>query len=179
MTGVPLNNPLPANLLVEMVTPAVLISAAALLLLSTTQRLARSVDRARALAAQLADLAERPDPFARERRAEIEAQLELRARRSRLVQRAMTSLYVAVGLFVATTLAIGIDALVPWIPWLPGALGLAGAVALFVGCVQLIRETRLVVVAVEREMAFALRLSELKGARGGGPAPPSEAAPGP
>jgi len=170
---VPLGNPLPANLLVEMVTPAVLISAAALLLLSTTQRLARSVDRARALAAQLADLIERPDPFARERRSEIEAQLELRARRSRLVQSAMTSLYVAVGLFVATTLAIGIDALVPWVPWLPGVLGLAGVVTLFVGCVQLIRETRLVVVAVEREMAFALRLSELRGACATEAAPPS------
>jgi hypothetical protein len=52
-------------------------------------------------------------------------------------------------------------------------LGLAGVVTLFVGCVQLIRETRLVVVAVEREMAFALRLSELRGARATEAAPPS------
>jgi hypothetical protein len=170
----PLGNPLPANLLAVMVTPAVLISAAALLILSTTQRLARIVDRARSLAAQLSDLGTRPDPFESERRAELEAQLALRARRSRLVQSAMTGLYLAVGLFVATTLAIGLGAFVPGIAWLPGVLGLAGTLALFVGCVQLIRETRLVLAAVDREMAFALRLGELRRARAADTARPSD-----
>jgi hypothetical protein len=168
----PLGNPLPANLLTSMVTPAVLISAAGTLVFSTTTRLARIVDRARVLAQQLEELDAKPEaPFAGERRAEIERQLAVRARRSHLVQKAVTGFYVALGLFVATTVSIGASAFVPAIVWLPGALGIAGTLALLVGCVDLLRETRLALDAVDSEMAFTLRLGEMRRRRaepGGG-----------
>lgn len=162
-------NPLPADLLPAMVTPAVLISAAGTLVFSTTTRLARIVDRARILADHLEEIDAAPGtPFAAERRHEIERQLGVRAERSHLVQSAVTGFYVALGLFVATTVAIGLAALVPGVAWLPGLLGIAGTLALFVGCVQLIRETRLALAAVDSEMAFTLRLGELR--RTGDPA---------
>lgn len=164
----PFGNPLPANLLTSMVTPAVLISAAGTLVFSTTTRLARIVDRARVLSQQLEELEAKPDaPFADERRGEIERQLAVRARRSHLVQKAVTGFYVALGLFVATTVSIGASAFVPALAWLPGALGIAGTLALFAGCVELLRETRLALDAVDSEMSFALRLGERRRAAAG------------
>ncbi len=166
----PGGNPLPADLLPAMVTPAVLISAAGTLVFSTTTRLARIVDRARVLADHLEAIDAAPEaPFAAERRHEIERQLGVRAQRSHLVQSAVTGFYVALGLFVATTVMIGLAALVPGLGWLPGTLGIAGTLALFVGCVQLIRETRLALTAVDSEMAFTLRLGELRRAASPGP----------
>lgn len=150
-------------LLTAMVTPSVLISAAGLLILSTTNRLARIVDRARWLSQELEALDRQSgQPFAEERQHEIERQLAVRARRSRLVQSAVTSLYLAVGLFVATTLALVAASLLPALAWLPAILGITGAVVLFSGCVQLIRETRLALHAVDEEMNFVLRLRELR-----------------
>ena len=149
----------PGNLLAAMVTPAVLISAAGTLVFSTTSRLARLVDRARTLAHELEALAESPDaPFAAERRAEIEHHLIVRARRSHLVQGAVTRFYVALGLFVAATMGVGLVAIFPVIEWVPPVLGILGSIGLFTGCIQLLRETRLALGAVDREMSFALDL---------------------
>jgi hypothetical protein len=149
----------PPNLLAAMVTPAVLISAAGTLVFSTSTRLARLVDRARTLAQELEVLAANPEaPFAAERRSEIEHHLTVRARRSYLVQSAVTRFYIALGFFVATTLAIGLVALFPAIDWVPPVLGILGSLGLFSGCLQLIRETRLALRAVDREMSFALEM---------------------
>jgi len=154
----------PTNLLAAMVTPAVLISAAGTLVFSTSTRLARLVDRARVLATEIEALAERPaDPFAVERSAEIQHHLEVRARRSHLVQGAITRFYVALGFFVATTLAVGLVAFLPGIDWVPPLLAILGALGLFSGCIQLIRETRLALHAVDREMSFALELVRRRG----------------
>ena len=160
---VPFGNPLPANLLTSMVTPAVLISAAGTLVFSTTSRLARIIDRARELGRMLEAIDRAPDdPFAAERRAEVERQLTVRARRSHLVQSAVTRFYFALGCFVAATVALGLASLFPILAWLPGAVGITGTAILFAGCVQLIRETRVAVDAVDEEMAFTLRLGELR-----------------
>lgn len=155
---------IPGNLLASMVTPAVLISAAGTLVFSTSTRLARLVDRARVLAQELESLADHPEaPFAAERRAEIEHHLTVRARRSFLVQSAVTRFYVALGFFVATTLAIGLVAIFPGGDWVPPVLGILGSLGLFSGCVQLIRETRLALTAVDREMSFALEIVRRRG----------------
>ena len=150
-----------AGLLPAMVTPAVLISAAGTLVFSTVTRLARIVDRARVLAEQLEAIDAQPDaPLADERRREIERQLAVRARRSQLVQRAVTSFYVALGFFVGTTVAVGGANFLPALAWIPGTLAICGTLVLFAGCVQLIRETRIAVEAVDSEMAFTLRLGD-------------------
>ena len=157
--------PVPATgpLLAAMVTPAVLISAAGTLVFSTTSRLARIVDRARVLGRELEELDSAAEaPFAEERRREIEHQFEVRAQRSRLVQRAVTAFYVALGLFVATTVLIGLGSFLAIEALLPSAFAIVGTLVLFYGCIELIRETRLALQAVDGEMEFVLHLRRLR-----------------
>jgi hypothetical protein len=157
--------PIPATgpLLAAMVTPAVLISAAGTLVFSTTSRLARIVDRARVLGRELEELDDAPDaPFAEEKRQEIERQFAVRAERSRLVQRAVTGFYVALGMFVATTVLIGLGSVLAIAPIVPSAFAIVGTLVLFYGCIELIRETRLALSATDREMEFVLHLRRLR-----------------
>lgn len=157
--------PIPAAgpLLAAMVTPAVLISAAGTLVFSTTSRLARIVDRARVLGRELEELDNAPEaPFADEKRREIEHQFAVRARRSRLAQRAVTGFYIALGLFVATTVLIGLGSFLAIDPLLPSGFAIVGTLVLFYGCIELIRETRLALKAVDGEMEFVLHLRRLR-----------------
>lgn len=150
------------SLLSAMITPAVLISACGTLIFSTSTRLARVVDRVRHLSAQIERLfADEHVRFLEERRREVEVQLGFYARRARLVQGSLTSFYVALGIFVSTTIAIALTPFVPRLAWLPSVLGIAGTLVLFAGCVLLINETRLALQALKSEMAFTLRLSGL------------------
>ena len=154
----------------DMVTPALLISACGTLIFSTSTRLARIVDRVRALIAALEQFsAQEPDDLVQERRQEVERQLASHTRRGRLIQGSLTSLYVALGLFVATTVSIGISPVVPHLTWLPSALGMVGTLALFYGCVLLIRETRLALASVDAEMTFVLRQRDMYQNRRRGP----------
>ncbi len=151
----------PAAVLSAMITPAVLISAAGTLVLSTSNRLARVVDRIRALVAraeEVQSLAERAAAHVPLREAErqlIADQLVRLSERVRLLVAAMTVQYTAIGLFVATSIAIGIVALLDWqYGWVPVIFGLAGAGALLYSSVLLIREARLAVRSNLQELAF-------------------------
>ena len=127
------------DVLQTMITPAVLISATGTLIMSTSNRTARVNDRVRELAATLSD---RLAP------AEVGGfpgrQLDLLAQRLVLLRSAMLSLYLAMGAFVAASLAIGISSLVDLMEgWGAVGIGLAGAAVLFAACFQLVRESRL------------------------------------
>ena len=97
------------GVLTAMITPAVLISASGTLILSTSTRLGRVVDRVRALSERFRQLAASDDQaeFFEEERAMLYDQLDKLTSRSRLLQRALTTFYLAVGVFVATSVAIG------------------------------------------------------------------------
>src|SRR5262245_9014101 len=89
------------NILSAMITPAVLISACGTLVFSTSTRLGRIVDRVRDLIRTIEDLSKTEDlDFPDERRIEVERQLLIHTRRSQLIQRSVTSFYVALSLFV-------------------------------------------------------------------------------
>ena len=146
-----------------MITPAILISACGTLILSTSNRLGRVVDRVR----DLADMFEPPsgDVLSKQqaaKRSMIFDQLDLFTNRARLLQRSLTSLYLAIGFFVLTTVDIGIAAaagahrfsLVAII------LGLFGSTFLCYGSVLLILEARLAFVTTKREMDFLRRLGK-------------------
>jgi threonine/homoserine/homoserine lactone efflux protein len=150
------------NVLSAMITPAVLISACGQLIFSTSNRLGRIVDRVRELTRVVEQLfAGVITDFPEERRHEVDIQIGFYAQRSRLVQEALTSFYVALGLFVATTLGIGLTAFIPEIAFLPGILGIVGTITLFYGSMLLIREARLALRSVNQEMEFTLRLGRL------------------
>src|ERR1044071_8916380 len=122
--------------LTAMITPAVLISASGTMILSTSTRLGRVVDRVRSLSDRLqAATGDETDEFYEERLAMIYGQLDKLTSRSRLLQRALTTFYLAVGIFVATSFAIGVVSFpsVVRIGWIPVALGLLGAFFLFSG----------------------------------------------
>src|SRR5262249_5183524 len=121
-------------LLSAMITPAVLISACGTLIFSTSTRVSRIVDRVRGISATIETWATQPVEFHQERRLAMDRQLAFYTNRARLIQRALTSFYSSLGLFVATTLAIGATAFLPHLAWLPNLFGVSGALVLFYGC---------------------------------------------
>jgi hypothetical protein len=146
-----------------MITPAVLISACGTMILSTSTRLGRVVDRVRSLSDRLEELAhaEKQVEMFEERRAVIFAQLDKLTSRARLLQRSMTVFYVALCIFVATSVAIGVVAVSGAVyEWIPVVTGLIGAAFLFYGSMLLIFEARLALSTIHTEMDFIWQLSQ-------------------
>src|SRR6266849_2789411 len=149
--------------LTSMITPAVLISASGTMILSTSTRLGRVVDRVRSLSDRLQTL---PDDDTKvdlldEKRAMIFDQLDKLTSRSRLLQRALTTFYLAVGIFVATSVAIGVVAFSgARFGWIPVAMGLVGAFFLFYGSMLLVFEARLALSTTHAEMDFIWRTTK-------------------
>jgi hypothetical protein len=101
------------SILSAMITPVVIISACASLIISTSSRAVRAVDRLHRWSEEFVDLAERsPQTEAvRQRRAMIFEQLDQLTSRARLLQRSLAACYVSLGLFVPTSAAIAVVAL--------------------------------------------------------------------
>jgi hypothetical protein len=148
--------------LTAMITPAVLISACGSMILSTSARLGRVVDRVRALSDKLEEITEKgsPSDVARERQAVIFEQLDKLTSRARILQRSMVTFYMGLGMFVATSVAIGIVAITSKYTLLPVILGLTGACFLFYGSMLLIFEARLALTTIHMEMDFIWRHSK-------------------
>jgi hypothetical protein len=156
------------GVLTAMITPAVLISASGTMILSTSTRLGRVVDRVRMLLDRLRDLSdsEEKPPFFEEERAMLYDQLDKLTSRSRLLQRALTSFYLAVGVFVATSAAIGLVAFLAARgfsgargAWIPVVMGIIGALFLFYGSMLSIFEARLALTTTHAEMDFVWRIT--------------------
>jgi ABC-type multidrug transport system fused ATPase/permease subunit len=146
--------------LTAMITPAVLISACGSMILSTSHRLGRVVDRVRALSDKLDELFGKGADEAQDRQTIIFAQLDKLTSRARILQRAMVTFYLALGMFVATSVAIGLVAFVPNQPrynLVPVVVGLLGACFLFYGSMLLIFEARLALSTIHAEMDFIWR----------------------
>lgn len=145
-----------SEVLGAMITPAVLISASGTLVLSTSNRLTRVVDRVRALAAEAAEMQkEESSPEAEERRQLIASQLPVLSSRVLLLRSSLEALYTAIGLLVATSIAVGISAALGWAyGWVPVITGLVGASALLWGSLLLVREARIAVGSTLQEMEF-------------------------
>jgi Protein of unknown function (DUF2721) len=147
--------------LTAMITPAVLISACGSMILSTSARLGRVVDRVRALSDRLEEITEKTADGASftDRQALIFQQLDKLTSRARILQRCMVTFYLSLGMFVATSVAIGIVPFTgnPRYNIAPVALGLVGAIFLFYGSVLLILEARLALSTIHAEMDFIWR----------------------
>src|SRR6478609_7689076 len=144
--------------LTAMITPAVLISACGSMILSTSSRLGRVVDRVRGLSDRLEHMSAGADgsQSSMERQASIFQQLDKLTSRARILQRCMVTFYLSLGMFVATTVAIGVAAFTsnPHYNYIPVVLGIAGACFLFYGSVLLIFEARLALSTIHGEMDF-------------------------
>jgi Protein of unknown function (DUF2721) len=155
------------SVLTSMITPAVLISACGALILSTSIRLGRVVDRVRALSDRFEELAQNQSAnlVLFEERLELTfSQLDLLTTRARHLQRAMTAFYLALGLFVATTVTIGFvgvsGSIAGKLYWMPVVFGMIGAGLLFVGTLLLGFEATLALRSIHSEMDFLWKLGQ-------------------
>lgn len=158
-------SPLPSNpfaVLSFIVAPAVLTNASSILILSTSTRLARAVDRARELSRELEAS---PGAGAEAKNAQCLRELTVAEERSVLLVRALRTFYLAIGGFAAATLlslsgAVLAESAPAWVATLLGyvviAAGLAAVGSVIFGAVLLVRETRMAV-AILSEQTESLR----------------------
>ncbi len=143
------------DVLGAMITPAVLISASGTLVLSTSNRLSRVVDRVRVLAREAEALAPGGAGWRSGRGRLVVAQLEMLSERVRLLRSAMTALYASIGMLVATSIAVGLAAALHGsYGWVAIGLGLVGSCSLLYGSLLLVREARLAVGSTLQELEF-------------------------
>jgi hypothetical protein len=154
-------DPNPFAALSLIIAPAILTNACSVLSMSTSNRLARAVDRARDLAKQLEDPSAGTAGRESERRLDELAAVE---QRTAMLLRALRSFYVALGAFAATTLISLLGAVLvqlsgPVVLTLEIGAVATGAIAvgaLVHGSALLVRETR-IAVRVLGERAAAVR----------------------
>ena len=150
--------------LTAMVTPTLLISATGSLVLSTSTRLGRVVDRARELEVRLSDLITVEDkttiPLYDKRLDTVVKLIDKVTSRSRILQRALSSFYYGLCLFVLTSVTIAIAAFFTTYRWIPIPVGIIGIMCLFWGSVQMLRETRLATATINAEMDFTWSLAK-------------------
>lgn len=146
------------DVLGAMITPAVLILASSSLLITTSSRSIRCVDRVRERAAELEALGKGQDEGTERRRQHLYKQLEINTRRARILQKAMSRLYIGISFFIATSVAIGVVSLLHVdLGWVPMALGFVGAFLLFSASVYLVIESRLALATIGEEMDYIHR----------------------
>jgi hypothetical protein len=149
--------------LTAMVTPTLLISATGSLVLSTSTRLGRVVDRVRALEERLTELmlTENKSEFPLyEKRIEVIVDLlDKVTSRSRILQRAMAAFYYGLAFFITTSVTIAVAGLFNVYRWLPIPIGVVGIIFLFYGSMLMIRETWMATATINREMDFTWELA--------------------
>jgi Protein of unknown function (DUF2721) len=138
------------------VAPAVLTNASSILVLSTSNRLARAIDRARHLATQLESPRDIPARFTALRLKEMDSS----ERRALMLLSALRFFYASLGAFAgaAFTSLLGgatsqerfgaVSATLELVAVGAGFIGVAG---LILGCVLLLRETKIAVLVVSEE----------------------------
>ena len=145
------------NILSAMFTPAILVSSCGSLILTTSQRLSRSLDRQREVAQRLRQNQQQattstPDPA---EHGHLTQQLLFAIRRARILQKAMTSLHLTLSIFIGSILSIGIFELIDSAAaWIIALLSVFGAIMLLYSSVLLIKESSLARSDVAEETAY-------------------------
>lgn len=141
-------------ILTAMLAPAFFLTATAALLGSANSRLARVIDRTRALLRELADesLTDVDD------RRVLEARIALQRQRSHIILRGSQLLYLAISCFVGTSLSVAGDSFLDHrFAYAPTVLAALGVLAMFAASLLLAREAAMAVRAVNEEMDDAHR----------------------
>ncbi len=149
--------------LTAMVTPTLLISATGSLVLSTSTRLGRVVDRARDLEKRLGEMIYVEDksevPLYDKRVEVIVDLLDKVTSRSRILQGAMAAFYYGLGFFILTSVTIAIASFFSVYRWIPIPMGIVGIMFLFYGSLLMLRETRMATATINAEMDFTWELA--------------------
>lgn len=144
--------------------PALLTNATSLILLSTTNRFARAIDRSRQLTDRIINAAGDHPMQAAEA-----SELKVVGRRIRLIGRAIASFYLAAAMFALATVtsilgpvvaAFAVGVVIDAIVTLAVIFGLVGFAAFVAGAFELVIETRLTMGALADESAAAIAAME-------------------
>ena len=150
--------------LTAMVTPTLLISATGSLVLSTSTRLGRVVDRTRELEVRLSELITVKDketiPLYDKRLETIVHLLDKVTSRARILQRAMGAFYYGLCLFILTSVTIAGAAFFTTYRWMPIPIGIIGIIFLFYGSILMLRETWMATATINAEMDFTWTLAK-------------------
>jgi hypothetical protein len=126
-----------------MITPAIFLTANGSLIISTSNRMSRIVDRIRVLN-ELGDKLCRGGTdldYLPQRVAHIEDQLDRLVRRSDRIRHALTTLYLGFASFVGTSLFLAVDVLAGnRLVAMPTLMAVLGVGLLLGACVNLVRE---------------------------------------
>ena len=173
----PLPIPLSANgyaALSAMITPAIFLTAAGSLIISTSNRMSRIVDRIRALN-DLGDSIDRGDTkldYLPDRLAHLDDQVIRLVWRSDRIRHTLSMLYMAFAAFVGASLTLAADTILTGerhvIASVSTALSVAGVGLLLLASINLVREARSALASNRREIEFyrALRARRIAGATG-------------
>jgi hypothetical protein len=140
----------PALIIISaMITPALLILGSASLVATALQRLARAVDRSRAMLQQSKEEASKMG-WSQDM---SQRWLTRYATRSVLAERAVASFFFAVGILVLGCLSIAIDRLSgDMLTWLPVSLTILGMFMILAGALFMIQESRLANLQIREEI---------------------------
>jgi hypothetical protein len=145
------------TILTSLITPAILILASGSLSLTTSQRLSRSIERARRISLEFRESKLGNKVIPEKEKYLLYLQLVKASHRSKLLQRAMTLLYIALFLFIATSALIGIFEILDWAgTFMLIVLPMLGVLVLLAASIILILESWLALKSVDEEMKFNL-----------------------
>jgi Protein of unknown function (DUF2721) len=163
----------PSNyaVLSAMITPALFMTANGSLIISTSNRMARIVDRIRVLNDQGDKLCrgEGKLDFIADRRGHIVDQLRHLEWRSDRVRYALGMLYLSFSSFVGTSLTLAIDSVVGNLlltTSIATALAVVGVSLMFLACFNLIREAQAALSSNRQEIRFYRDLQARREAEG-------------
>ncbi len=149
--------------LTAMITPALLISASGTLVLTTSTRLGRVIDRARELEGRLNELMttkEKSEIPLYSRRIEVVFELlDKVTTRSRMLQKALFVFYCSLVMFVLTSLTIAVVGLLNHYAWIPIPVGLIGMLFVFYGSIMMMQESRLATATTNAEMDITWQIA--------------------
>jgi hypothetical protein len=140
-----------------MLTPALFMTATGSLIISTSNRMSRIVDRIRVLddQADRLDCGQTDRDYPELRRAQADAELRDLVWRSDRVRIALTLLYLAQSAFVGTSLSLAIEVLLgSRLLSVPTLLAVVGVALLLVACVNLTREAHRALGSNRQELKF-------------------------
>ena len=158
----------PFSVLSYIVAPALLTNTTALLLMGTTNRFGRAVDRARVVAERVIKGSESGDP---ELDRLTETELGICQRRVNIIRNALTAFYTATACLALATLVSMAGALLgpvssalvlDLVLGVSAAFGVAGVSAIVYGSATLVGESRLGARANMHETAYVQRMLEAR-----------------
>lgn len=142
------------------VAPALLILACSSLITTTANRLSLLLDRVRQLTREMETLQTDRSGSPESKRTFVAMQLLKGSRRARLLQRALATLYLALGSLILTSVCVGVGAAVGLSANFIVFTVLASVAFLFYASTLLIRESHIALSAVNAEMDYVRRLAD-------------------